>query len=369
MTGIIFDIDGVVTDGTVIVDFSGKEFKRINMKDIDALNELVKRGYYVGAITAEKNEFTEYVKRRIPWNKFYDGISDKGACLEKLRNDGCDFIIYVGDGKKDISAFSKADMTMCPMDAISDIREKADIVFDVEAGKGGLWEVVRLLRDKTFDNSNMVQDEWTKVLDEHNKAIQILRNDSEFQRQVVRSADIITDAILNNNRVVIFGNGGSAADAQHIAAEYISRFQMERRSLDVEALTVNTSIITAVGNDYSFDDVFSRQIEGMTRAGDVAIGISTSGTSTNVRKALDLAKEKGVKTILLTGDLDEITAYDVTLRVKTKATARVQEMHIIAGHFWASYTEKKLFGSNMDQSRKNLIKMPLEVFHANVSNL
>lgn len=342
MIGIIFDIDGVITDGTLIVDFNGSASKRINLKDIDAINELHRDGFFIGAVTAEKNEFTEYIRKIILWNVFLEGAMDKGQFIHRIRAMGCDRVVYIGDGKKDLSAFEQADIKICPKDAIPDIKEMADYIMDDKAGKGGLWEIVDLARDGFFSESFVARSEWNRTLDEHIRTMRMIKDDTEYPKLIVRAAELITDAVLNNHRVVIFGNGGSAADAQHIAAEYVSRFKIERRSLDMEALTVNTSVLTALGNDYSYDDVFARQVEGMTKVGDVAIGITTSGTSKNVRKALDIAMGKGLKTILLTGDLKEATQYNVTLCVKSNVTARVQEVHILTGHYWAEYTEKRL---------------------------
>lgn len=340
MNTVIFDIDGVITDGTVIFSQDRTESKRINMKDIDAINEIARRGYFIGAVTAENNRFTEFIREMFPWNAFYDGVTDKSRAIEIIREMTDGKIIYIGDGKKDICALEHADITICPSDAIQELKAQANYILHGHSGSGCLWELLDFL-----DNEYLVEDEpagteWNKILEEHNSLMQIMIMDNEFQKQVILSAAIITKSVLQKKRVVIFGNGGSASEAQHIAGEFISSFQAQRQSLDMEALTVNTSVLTAIGNDYSYDYIFERQVEGMTKPGDVAIGISTSGHSVNVRRALDLAKQKGLKTILLTGNLQEATPYDVTLRVKSNCTARIQEIHLITGHFWAGYAEK-----------------------------
>lgn len=342
MTVFIFDIDGVITDGTVIVDAHGNQSKRINLKDMDAIYELHRRGAYIGAVTAEKNNFSEWVKTEFPWNIFYDGVFDKGHVLEEVRHNGCGKIVYIGDGKKDISAFRHADFKICPQDAIAEIKALADYILDGNAGTGCLWELVALGESDFGCNKTKLTSGWNETLEEHYRLVRKVIEDKEYQKAVETSAGIICEALLNNRRVVIFGNGGSAADAQHIAAEFSGRFQKERRPLDMEALSVNTSLLTAIGNDYSFEDVFLRQIEGMTREEDVAIGISTSGTSANIRKALDMAKNMHVRTILLTGGCVDYTDYDVTLKVCCANTARIQEIHILTGHFWADYTERRL---------------------------
>lgn len=152
--------------------------------------------------------------------------------------------------------------------------------------------------------------------------------------QVQQLADRIIKAFQNGNQVILMGNGGSAGDAQHIAAEFVGRFKKERKSFPALALNTNTSTVTAVGNDYGYDVVFSRQIDGFARKGDVVIGISTSGNSKNVQLALELAKERGCYTAALLGK-DGGTIKDVVdlpIVVKWPNTPRVQECHIFIGH-------------------------------------
>lgn len=145
---------------------------------------------------------------------------------------------------------------------------------------------------------------------------------------------LIANCIRNGNKVLLFGNGGSAGDAQHIAAEFTGRFVKERRSLPAIALTTDTSALTAIGNDYGFERVFERQVEGLANKDDVLIGISTSGNSTNVITALELGKKLGCKTIGLSGrDGGKMNnCCDVNIVVPSQVTARIQEIHILIGH-------------------------------------
>lgn len=149
-------------------------------------------------------------------------------------------------------------------------------------------------------------------------------------------------AVADGYKILLCGNGGSAADAQHLAAELIGRFVKERRSLAAVALTTDTSILTSIANDYSYDTVFERQVEGLGRAGDVLIGISTSGNSENVLRAMKKARDIGMHTIGLTGEdggkLKSIC--DLTLIVPSRITARIQEMHILAGHIICELVEE-----------------------------
>jgi D-sedoheptulose 7-phosphate isomerase len=161
---------------------------------------------------------------------------------------------------------------------------------------------------------------------------------------IQEAASVLIDAFKNGGKVILFGNGGSAADSQHIAAEFIGRFQKERKSLPAIALTTDTSILTALGNDYGFDIVFSRQLEGLARRGDVAIVFSTSGNSKNVIEAVKTAQRIGIKTISLTGNgggkLAGLT--DVKIVVPSKVTARIQESHGLIAHVLCELVEEAL---------------------------
>lgn len=178
--------------------------------------------------------------------------------------------------------------------------------------------------------------------DNHKKVIEKTIINEEITDNILLSAQRITDAVKSGHTVMIFGNGGSAADAQHIAAEFTGRFLKERSPLNVIALTANTSVLTAVANDYSFKEVFSRQIEALAKLGDIAVGISTSGSSENVINALNKAKEKGAYTIALTGENYNENIADLIVSVPSDYTPNIQELHIIIGHFWADFAEKSI---------------------------
>jgi D-sedoheptulose 7-phosphate isomerase len=158
----------------------------------------------------------------------------------------------------------------------------------------------------------------------------------------------ITRALKNGKKVLFCGNGGSAADAQHLAAELSGKFYLERPSLPAEALHVNSSFLTAVANDYSYNQVFERALEGLGREGDVLVAISTSGNSANVVKAIEKAREKKMITVGLTGEsggrMREIC--DFLLRVPSADTPRIQEAHILMGHIICEIVEKEIFGGN-----------------------
>jgi len=162
-------------------------------------------------------------------------------------------------------------------------------------------------------------------------------------------AGCLVDCFQHGNKVMLCGNGGSAADSQHMAAEFVNRFSMERAALPAIALTVDTSILTAIGNDSSFAFVFSRQVEALARAGDVLAVMSTSGASANILKALEAARARGVKTIGFTGESGRQTMVphcDLCLVVPTIDTPRVQEIHEFVWHAICRIVEEALFGKD-----------------------
>jgi D-sedoheptulose 7-phosphate isomerase len=162
---------------------------------------------------------------------------------------------------------------------------------------------------------------------------------------VVAVAEAITKSLKQGGSVLVFGNGGSAADAQHFAAELLGRFERERRAWPAMALTTDTSTLTAIGNDYGFDRVFARQLEALGKNGDVAIGISTSGNSPNVLRALETANERGLVTVALTGRGGEAgTIATHHIAVHEERTARVQEVHATLLHVICELVEKELNG-------------------------
>jgi D-sedoheptulose 7-phosphate isomerase len=177
---------------------------------------------------------------------------------------------------------------------------------------------------------------------------QLIEESSNLSADISKAISKLKNCLINNNKIVIFGNGGSAADAQHIASELIGRFQLERDSLPAIALTTDTSILTALGNDYSFDVIFSRQCESLVKTGDVVIGISTSGNSKNVINGLVTAKKNGAITLALLGNgggkIKKIV--DLSIIVNSSSTPRIQEVHRIIYHIICEQIEKELFEKN-----------------------
>ncbi|WP_414813077.1 SIS domain-containing protein [Pandoraea apista] len=173
---------------------------------------------------------------------------------------------------------------------------------------------------------------------------QLLASDEKLLCQIVEVGDLMIDAFRKGNRVIFAGNGGSAADAQHLAAEFVSRFEFDRPGLPSISLSTDTSMITAIGNDYGYDKLFRRQLEAQARDGDVFVGITTSGRSKNVLSAFEVCASLGVKSVALCGsggELDEMVDY--ALRVPSAHTPRIQECHILIGHMLCAQVELALF--------------------------
>ena len=174
---------------------------------------------------------------------------------------------------------------------------------------------------------------------------QLILNDDAFIKKIENAVDAITNAFNKGNKVLFCGNGGSAADAQHLAAEFSGRFYKNRKALPAEALHCNTSYLTAVANDYSYDVIYARLIEGIANEGDVVIGLSTSGNSPNILKAFEVAKQKKVITIGFTGSaggkMKDVS--DHLFNVPSTDTPRIQESHIMIGHIICELVEEKLF--------------------------
>ena len=198
---------------------------------------------------------------------------------------------------------------------------------------------------KSQNNTKRVQDLVRDRIQSSIDAKQALLKDSAFHGLVAQVAMQIVKSLRAGGKVLFFGNGGSAADAQHLAAEFTGRYLKERRALPALALHANTSALTAIGNDYGFEFVFARQLEALGKEGDVAVGISTSGNSSNVVRAMEAAKAKSIYTVALVGAsggaMRELA--DCALCMPSNETPRIQECHILTGHLICEIVEEMLF--------------------------
>ena len=191
-----------------------------------------------------------------------------------------------------------------------------------------------------FQNSKYLEDNLAKTLE----LLISIRESEEFKSNLIKVAGVIVEAFRNNKRIYIAGNGGSAADAQHFSAELVSRFAMERNPLPSLALSTDTSAITAIGNDYGFDDIFSRQLNGLGEKGDVFVGITTSGKSKNILNAFKVCQEKEIISIALCG-INCIKSFspDFLISIPSNSTPKIQEMHLISYHIICGIIERSIF--------------------------
>ena len=190
-----------------------------------------------------------------------------------------------------------------------------------------------------------MQDKIKNIITASISVKQQLLTDDGILSTINKCVDIITEAFKNGNKVLFCGNGGSAADAQHLAAEFSGRFYIDRDALPAEALHCNTSYMTAVANDYSYDVIYSRLIKGIGNKGDILVGLSTSGNSINIVKAFETAKEKGMVTIGFTGKSGGKMKVlsDYVVNIPSTDTPRIQESHMLLGHIICQLVEEKLF--------------------------
>lgn len=345
---IVFDIDGVLTDGSIFVDGQGHEQKKVNLKDVDAIFELKRRGLILAAITGESSDIVAYFRDRFPWDSFCSGEKQKVGALRKLEQEfgiASEEICYVGDGKYDLEPLSYAGLGICPADAIDKAKQAADMILQNPGGCGCLWELVKIVECRNAPASR--EHYFFERLDEHSEMFKRMSSDMELMGTVMDIGDKVLEILGRDGRVFLCGNGGSAADAQHIATEFVSRFYKERPAMNVEALSVNTSTLTAVGNDYGFERVFARQVEAKARLGDMLIGITTSGRSKNVLEALRYAKDHGIYNAVLMGNFESPEldgSADYLVKVPSTITPRIQEAHIFIGHLVAEYVEYRKYG-------------------------
>ena len=341
---IVFDIDGVLTDGSYLIDTKGNEFKKINFKDLDSFTKLKQLNIDILFLTGEKNYISEYFYKKFQPTYFIDGAKDKIKILKDFctsNNLKFDDICYIGDGKNDIDCMKKCKISIAPLNAITEVKNVANYNLNIKGGDGVVYEVYNIIKNITTSSNNDLK-QFNKIINEHNEILRKIWNDDILKQKIDLAINIIKSSLENKKMILVCGNGGSAADAQHFVAELVSKFNYDRKSLGAIALTTNSSILTSIGNDYDFDNIFKRQIEGLGKENDVLIAISTSGNSTNIKLAIEEAIKRNMKVILLTS---EICNYKddknlIILKVPSEKTPRIQEIHIMIIHYICEIIEK-----------------------------
>ncbi len=350
---VAFDIDGVITSGKVTVDRDGRETKSIDYRDIDAIFHLKRTGYTVALITAENSDMAAFFGRRFDIEHFYSGVQDKRVRLEEIA-EGLGIpsseVCYVGDSAKDAAAIAYAGLGACPANATQAAIEAADIQLSRRGGDGAVAELVAEIErrqnssemytthnkePRTDTTAGLKPPCFMASVAEHLETVKALSADPDLLARINAATAHVGSVLKSGGKILLCGNGGSAADSQHIAAEFVGKFKALRRALPAEALTVNTSSLTAIGNDFAFEEIFSRQVEAIGAPGDLLWGISTSGGSKNVLAALQVAKAQGLSTLMMTGsssDQAKLAFCDHVIAVPSASTPRIQEMHILIAH-------------------------------------
>ncbi len=348
---VVFDIDGVITNGKLLIDSSGTEYKQVDFKDIDAFFEIKRKGFKTAIITGEKTKIVDWFKNKFTPDYFYSGVNNKLSILQEIeekskieKKDIC----FIGDSKHDLESIMYSGLGVCPNDALEIVKENADLVLKNNGGANLFYELIDILEEKSENNTFIMnfEDTFVNSLIEHNSLVDQVINDPILKESVFKSCKLIINAFNSGRKLLICGNGGSAADSQHLATEFVSRFFLERKALNAEALTVNTSSLTAISNDYDFSRIFARQIEAKGNKGDILLGISTSGKSESVLEALISAKKLSMKTIALVGRDSNKTLQsysDIIISVPSCKTPRIQELHITLGHIICEIVESTLF--------------------------
>jgi D-sedoheptulose 7-phosphate isomerase len=346
---VVFDFDGVMTDNRVRVHQSGDEAVWCHRGDGLGIGRLKDAAFDVVVLSTETNPVVTARCRKLNIPAI-QSCDDKLTALQRLATErglSARQIAYVGNDINDLTCMEWVGWPIAVADALPSVRAVAKWVTRLPGGGGAVREVAdrlvaaRLNADPAIEWAR--QSVWQSL-----EVKQAIAGSEPMLAQVVRVARAMADVLRAGGRVFFFGNGGSAADAQHLAAELVGRFALERRALPAMALSVNSSVVTAIGNDYGYEQVFSRQLEGLARAGDMAIGITTSGNSANVVRAMELGAAMGLRTVAMTGarggQVREMV--DECLCVPSDLTPRIQEGHILIGHMLCEYAERALFGND-----------------------
>jgi D-sedoheptulose 7-phosphate isomerase len=343
---VVFDFDGVMTDNRVRVHQSGDEAVWCHRGDGWGIARLKDAGFEVVVLSTETNAVVAARCRKLKIEAVH-GCEDKLATLQELareRKVSPEQIAYVGNDLNDLACMRWVGWPIAVADAVPEVRAFSRWVTRSSGGRGAVREVADRLVSSRQSNDAAV--EWAKdAIWRSIEVKQAIASSEQLLSQILRVARSMTAVLRAEGRIFFFGNGGSAADAQHLAAELVGRFMMNRRALPAMALTVNSSVLTAIGNDYAYDLIFARQLEAQARANDMAVGITTSGNSPNVVRAMETASRTGLRTVAFTGARGgQIrAAVEECICVPSDRTPRIQEAHILIGHMVCEYVERALF--------------------------
>ena len=341
------DIDGVLTDGTGVLQQQESYEPRFDFHDLDAVTAARRSGLVLALITGEDTELVERIAKRFGIDHVVRGAKDKVSALDGLSRKlgvSLENFCYVGDSDRDAPAFSRVGLSLAPHNATPEAKESAHRVLSSAGGAGAVAETVRLLQRLKADSESApgLETELRRIVTDSVKAHQELLNGS--MTTLVEVTQAFVRAIQTGHKLLFFGNGGSAADAQHVAAELVGRFAQESDPFAAIALTTDTSVLTCVGNDWDYTEIFSRQVRALAKPGDVVVGISTSGKSPNVLQGLQAAHNCGAQTVGFTGANGGpiVPLSDLCFLAPARTTPRIQELHLMAWHAICEMVERSL---------------------------
>jgi D-sedoheptulose 7-phosphate isomerase len=304
-------------------------------------------GLVLALVTGEDTELVDRIAKRFGVDHVMRGAKDKVAALDSLSKElgvALEHFCYVGDSDRDAPAFSRVGLSLAPFNATPMAKESAHRVLSSAGGAGAVAEAVAILHRLKVDGQSAagLESELRRIVTDSVKAHQELLNGS--MSTLVSVTQAFVRALRTGHKLLFFGNGGSAADAQHVAAELVGRFAQESDPFAAIALTTDSSVLTCVGNDWEYSEIFSRQVRALAKSGDVVVGISTSGKSPNVLRGLQAARRCGALTIGFTGaSAGPIVDHcDLCFSAPARSTPRIQELHLMAWHAVCEMVEKEL---------------------------
>lgn len=346
---IVFDIDGVITDGSVIVDSDGNEQKRINLKDIDAIFELHRKGYQLAAITGENTKIVDYFKKRFPWDYFYFGNKSKKETLKQIEQKSGitrEHICYIGDGKYDIAPLTYAGLGICPADAIDTAKQAADIILDNEGGKGCLWELISVL--DTYNEGMNSHYYFYHRLKEEINLLKKIETERKFLDELSTAGDIITDTLRNKGKIYVCIDRKSSVDKKYIASEFIHHFDKNNLDCKIEILPIECIACINVENHHNSKRIYAR--DGKTDlhvySRDMLICFSMNKESKDCWEALRYTEKKEITSILFTEELEifeDNNFADYVVGIPHSIAPRIQDAYIFIVNMIADYVKHKMF--------------------------
>ena len=356
LRAVALDVDGVLTDDGFVWGLAGEEAKRFVFADVMGVSLATRAGLTFALISGEASPLVDRYAEKLGITYVYKGIKDKAAALTDFATrTGLPLpsICFVGNDVNDLGAMALAGFSAAPSDAHPSVRSVANLVTTSAGGRGAVREVLDLILAARAAEpappaaEPALQRFFEGELLAHLETLgRLVREQGPVLSQITA---LFIEAFRRGNKLLFCGNGGSAADSQHIVAEFINRFRFDRAPLPALALTVDTSVLTCIANDSAYEQVFARQVQALAQPGDVVVGLSTSGRSPNILAALKAARARSAIAVGLTGANGPVylaAHCDHLLAVPSTDTARIQEAHEFALHSIASAVEQAMFGAD-----------------------